>query len=83
MVWKVLKIMFLSLAGVVATLSTIVDRLDVACLKQHQRNVKSDWSSEMREALTELAEILEDENNVSAFELHSSGLIQVMNDASI
>ena len=34
------------------------------------------WKESMISALDELTDILSDESNVSAFELHSSGLVQ-------
>jgi E3 ubiquitin-protein ligase HECTD1 len=37
-----------------------------------------DWRDELTAALTELAGLLEEESTVSAFELHTSGLIQML-----
>ena len=36
------------------------------------------WNKDLKDALEELTNLLEDENTVSAFELHSSGLIQIL-----
>ncbi len=69
------------LLGVVATLNGIVARVDSAIQKQlllsSGGNASSEWKDELTSALRELAELLEDETSVSAFELHTSGLIQV------
>lgn len=36
------------------------------------------WNKDLRDALEELTSLLEDESTVSAYELHSSGLIQIL-----
>ena len=57
--------------GVVAKLKTIVDSMTKA--GQMQIMVQESWGQILLEALQELAELLHDENTVSAYELHSSG----------
>jgi E3 ubiquitin-protein ligase HECTD1 len=66
----------------VATLTAIVAKIESACQKQAvcpplaSGCEGSDWRTLLAEALDELTVLLEDETKVSAFELHSSGLIQ-------
>ena len=62
--------------GVVAKLKSIVECLSKA--GQMQILQDPNWQPVLREALEELARLLEDENTVSAYELHSSGLIQAL-----
>ena len=62
--------------GVVAKLKGIVECLSKA--GQMQILADPNWQPVLREALEELARLLEDENTVSAYELHSSGLIQAL-----
>ncbi len=65
--------------GVVASLNGVVARIDGAIQGQATaaKDASSTWKEDLGCALEELSELLEDETNVSAFELHSSGLIQV------
>ena len=39
---------------------------------------ESDWKQEMESALNELLNLLQDEHTISAYELHSSGLVQTL-----
>lgn len=65
--------------GVVAKLCNVVAQIDRACQKQ-LNNQKSDssWQDVLKHALDELAHLLKDEKTVSAYEIHSSGLIQAL-----
>ena len=60
--------------GVVAKLTQIVTLVDKACQKQVIN--EGEWKILMTSALEELTELLGDDTKVSAYELHSSGLIQ-------
>ena len=63
--------------GVVARLKLIICRIETACQKQYMKNSSKEWRELLTSALYDLTTILENESTVSAFELHSSGLIQV------
>ncbi|XP_033230566.1 E3 ubiquitin-protein ligase HECTD1 isoform X3 [Belonocnema kinseyi] len=62
--------------GVVAKLSTIVSQIEKACHKQQSGN--REWRSVLQNALEELKVLLNEEGRVSAYELHSSGLVQAL-----
>ncbi|XP_063990344.1 E3 ubiquitin-protein ligase HECTD1 isoform X7 [Diachasmimorpha longicaudata] len=62
--------------GVVAKLAAIVSQVDKACQKQLSGN--REWRSVLQTALEELKVLLNEEGRVSAYELHSSGLIQAL-----
>jgi len=62
--------------GIVADLANIVAKVDSAIKKQAKSNSSSDWKEILRSALGDLSELLNEESNVSAYELNSSGLIQ-------
>lgn len=68
--------------GVVAKLGNIVAQIERACQKQcsygNNREGGNSWKEILRNALDDLTEILEDDGVVSAYELHSSGLIQAL-----
>ena len=65
--------------GIVAKLTQIVSLIEKACQKQFNPNpAQNEWCVILTAALDELAGILTDESNVSAYELHSSGLIQAL-----
>lgn len=68
--------------GIVAKLGNIVAQIERACQKQcsygNNREGGNSWREILRNALNDLTEILEDEGVVSAYELHSSGLIQAL-----
>eukprot|EP00095_Tigriopus_kingsejongensis_P011031 maker-scaffold109_size355148-snap-gene-1.26 protein:Tk11031 transcript:maker-scaffold109_size355148-snap-gene-1.26-mRNA-1 annotation:"e3 ubiquitin-protein ligase hectd1" len=64
--------------GIVAVLSTIVAKIEGACHRQMVNNTNNEWRECLKESLIELTRVLEDQNKVSAFELHSSGLIQTL-----
>ncbi|XP_043269545.1 E3 ubiquitin-protein ligase HECTD1 isoform X3 [Venturia canescens] len=62
--------------GVVAKLSAIVNQVEKACQKQQSGN--REWRSVLQSALEELKALLNEEGRVSAYELHSSGLVQAL-----
>ncbi|XP_012253550.2 E3 ubiquitin-protein ligase Ufd4 isoform X10 [Athalia rosae] len=62
--------------GVVAKLSTIVSQIEKACQKQQSGN--REWRNVLQNTLEELKILLNEEGKVSAYELHSSGLIQAL-----
>ena len=65
--------------GVVAKLCGIVKQLESACGKHVvQAEGSEEWSQEMSLALEELTALLKDEHTISAYELHSSGLVQTL-----
>ncbi|CAH1802965.1 unnamed protein product, partial [Owenia fusiformis] len=67
--------------GVVAKLCSIVHLLDVACKKQSDGTVldsEGDWKQDMSTAFGDLKQLLGDDHTISAFELHSSGLVQAV-----
>ncbi|XP_049940581.1 E3 ubiquitin-protein ligase Ufd4 isoform X3 [Schistocerca serialis cubense] len=63
--------------GVVAKLGNIVAQIELACQKQHMRGGDA-WRDNLRSALGELTALLQEEGLVSAYELHSSGLVQAL-----
>ena len=71
--------------GVVAKLCNIVSQLESACDK-HSHHIQvvssngehSDWRQDMKSAFSELLQLLKDEHAISAYELHSSGLVQAL-----
>lgn len=66
--------------GVVAKLGNIVAQIERACQKQHMNNRESFtvWREILQGALEELTQLLQEEGVVSAYELHSSGLVQAL-----
>ena len=64
--------------GVVAKLSAIVTQIEKACQKQQQQCSSREWRAILQAALDELKVLLNEEGKVSAYELHSSGLIQAL-----
>ncbi|KOC70101.1 E3 ubiquitin-protein ligase HECTD1 [Habropoda laboriosa] len=62
--------------GVVAKLGTIVSQIEKACQKQQSGN--REWRNILQSALEELKSLLNEEGRVSAYELHSSGLVQAL-----
>ncbi|XP_017786198.1 PREDICTED: E3 ubiquitin-protein ligase HECTD1 isoform X3 [Nicrophorus vespilloides] len=68
--------------GVVAQLGNIVAQIERACQKQssygNNRDGENSWREILRKALDELTQILNEEGVVSAYELHSSGLVQTL-----
>ncbi|XP_023216677.1 E3 ubiquitin-protein ligase HECTD1-like [Centruroides sculpturatus] len=68
--------------GIVAKLCTIVAQIEWACHKQSSNfqhpNEWQKWQKMLEGALEELASLLQDERAVSAYELHSSGLVQAL-----
>ncbi|XP_045131795.1 E3 ubiquitin-protein ligase HECTD1-like isoform X14 [Portunus trituberculatus] len=64
--------------GVVAKLGNIVAQIERACQKQTSNKGSSEWSEILRAAVEDLVTILHEESTVSAYELHSSGLVQAL-----
>ncbi|XP_044733919.1 E3 ubiquitin-protein ligase HECTD1 isoform X2 [Chrysoperla carnea] len=62
--------------GVVAKLGNIVAQMERACQKQSQGG--KIWKELLQEALYELRQLLHEEGVVSAYEMHSSGLVQAL-----
>ncbi|XP_050573229.1 E3 ubiquitin-protein ligase HECTD1 isoform X4 [Bombus affinis] len=62
--------------GVVAKLGAIVSQIEKACQKQQSGN--REWRNILQSALEELKDLLNEEGRVSAYELHSSGLVQTL-----
>jgi hypothetical protein len=62
--------------GVVAQLKGIVGCLDAACDKQLEGG--EGWREEMKAGLDNLLSLLKDEHTMSAYEVHSSGLVQCL-----
>ncbi|XP_076629620.1 ubiquitin fusion-degradation 4-like isoform X6 [Colletes latitarsis] len=62
--------------GVVAKLGVIVSQIEKACQKQQSGN--REWRNILQSALEELKILLNEEGRVSAYELHSSGLVQAL-----
>lgn len=72
--------------GAVAKLSQIVNLIEQAVSEQclyrgiaAKRNQTADWQSNLRKAFIDLADLLHDDDGVvSAYEMHSSGLVQAL-----
>ncbi|KAJ8668132.1 hypothetical protein QAD02_009795 [Eretmocerus hayati] len=64
--------------GVVANLAAIVIQIEKACQKQQHQPSSREWRTILQDALDELKLLLNEEGKVSAYELHSSGLIQAL-----
>ncbi|XP_070578127.1 E3 ubiquitin-protein ligase HECTD1-like isoform X6 [Ptychodera flava] len=68
--------------GVVSKLKSIVCQLEAACDAHNNSSKLSgselSWSEQMKTALESLTLLLKDENTLSAYELHSSGLVQAL-----
>lgn len=62
--------------GVVGKLSAIVNQIERACQKQLSGN--REWRNVLQVSLEELKLLLNEEGRVSAYELHSSGLVQAL-----
>lgn len=62
--------------GVVAKLGTIVSQIEKASQKQQSGN--REWRNVLQSALEQLKILLNEEGRVSAYELHSSGLVQTL-----
>nr|XP_050852146.1 E3 ubiquitin-protein ligase HECTD1 isoform X6 [Vespula vulgaris] len=62
--------------GVVAKLGAIVNQIEKACQKQQSGN--REWRTILQSSLEELKILLNEEGRVSAYELHSSGLVQTL-----
>jgi E3 ubiquitin-protein ligase HECTD1 len=55
-----------------------VAQIERACDKQCSRKDNSNWKLNLETALRELTVLLKDEKSVSAYEIHSSGLVQAL-----
>lgn len=73
--------------GAVAKLSNIVHQIEVSLEEQcsHRLNIidcrymtASSWQEKLRNALNDLADLLHEDGVVSAYEMHSSGLVQAL-----
>nr|XP_045592410.1 E3 ubiquitin-protein ligase HECTD1-like isoform X9 [Procambarus clarkii] len=64
--------------GVVAKLGNIVAQIERACQKQISNKGGGEWPEILRAAVEDLVTLLRDESTVSAYELHSSGLVQAL-----
>ncbi|XP_014470606.1 PREDICTED: E3 ubiquitin-protein ligase HECTD1 isoform X2 [Dinoponera quadriceps] len=62
--------------GVVAKLGAIVSQIEKATQKQQSGN--REWRNILQTALEQLKVLLNEEGRVSAYELHSSGLVQAL-----
>ncbi|XP_075151574.1 ubiquitin fusion-degradation 4-like isoform X2 [Haematobia irritans] len=63
--------------GAVAKLTSIVKRIETA-LEEQRLPCQSNWQEKLREALNELSQLLQEDGVVSAYEMHSSGLVQAL-----
>ncbi|XP_071795349.1 E3 ubiquitin-protein ligase HECTD1-like isoform X3 [Asterias amurensis] len=67
---------------IVAKLHSIVQHIEQACEMHSDLSKPSEgeqsWSELLKTALESLTILLKDENNISAYELHSSGLVQAL-----
>ncbi|XP_067621577.1 E3 ubiquitin-protein ligase Ufd4 isoform X2 [Eurosta solidaginis] len=63
--------------GAVAKLTSIVKQIEVA-LEEQRLSPHSNWQEKLRTPLTELAQLLHEDGVVSAYEMHSSGLVQAL-----
>lgn len=65
--------------GSVAALSNIVRKIEEALEEQCSPGERSStWQEKLRIALVELADVLGNDNVISAYEIHSSGLVQAL-----
>ena len=65
--------------GTVAKLAEIVAQIEHACDRQNSsNNCSAQWKEKLSLALRDLGELLKIESSVSAYELHTSGLIQAL-----
>ena len=53
--------------GVVATLATIVSKIELACQKQLVTPANNEWQQILKEALNDLSKTLDDESNCFCF----------------
>uniref|UniRef100_W8ARD3 E3 ubiquitin-protein ligase n=1 Tax=Ceratitis capitata TaxID=7213 RepID=W8ARD3_CERCA len=63
--------------GAVAKLTSIVKQIEVA-LEEQRLSPHSNWQEKLRMPLSELAQLLHEDGVVSAYEMHSSGLVQAL-----
>ncbi|XP_037821769.1 E3 ubiquitin-protein ligase Ufd4 isoform X3 [Lucilia sericata] len=63
--------------GAVAKLTSIVKRIEIA-LEEQRLPGQTVWQDKLREALNELSQLLQEDGVVSAYEMHSSGLVQAL-----
>lgn len=63
--------------GAVAKLTSIVKQIEIA-LEEQRLSPHSNWQEKLRTSLNELAKLLHEDGVVSAYEMHSSGLVQAL-----
>lgn len=63
--------------GAVAQLTNIVKQIEMA-LEEQRSSLSNKWKINLREAFNSLAHLLQDDNVISAYEMHSSGLVQAL-----
>lgn len=63
--------------GAVAKLTSIVKRIEIA-LEEQRVPGQQCWQDKLRKALNELSQLLQEDGVVSAYEMHSSGLVQAL-----
>lgn len=63
--------------GAVAKLTAIVKQINLAIEEQRVAS-NSDWSNTLETALTNLSKLIHEDGVVSAYEMHSSGLVQAL-----
>lgn len=72
--------------GAVAKLTNIVRQIEQALEEQcgqssileNSQHLSTSWQDKLRSALTDLAQLLQEDGVISAYEMHSSGLIQAL-----
>ncbi|XP_037958310.1 E3 ubiquitin-protein ligase Ufd4 isoform X2 [Teleopsis dalmanni] len=63
--------------GAVAKLTSIVKEIEIALEEQRMGN-QTNWQEKLRSSLNQLGQLLREDGVVSAFEMHSSGLVQAL-----
>ncbi|XP_030384649.1 E3 ubiquitin-protein ligase Ufd4 [Scaptodrosophila lebanonensis] len=63
--------------GAVTKLTAIVKKIEESIEEQRASNIPS-WSDKLTTALVELSQLLHEDGVVSAYEMHSSGLVQAL-----
>uniref|UniRef100_A0A1B0ANY5 E3 ubiquitin-protein ligase n=1 Tax=Glossina palpalis gambiensis TaxID=67801 RepID=A0A1B0ANY5_9MUSC len=63
--------------GAVAKLTNIVKRIEIA-LEEQRMPGQTKWQHKLCEALNDLSQLLQEDGVVSAYEMHSSGLVQAL-----
>ncbi|ALC39182.1 CG5604 [Drosophila busckii] len=63
--------------GAVAKLTAIVKQINLA-IEEQRDGINSSWSHTLETALTNLSQLIHEDGVVSAYEMHSSGLVQAL-----